>query len=709
MSVDVRQKFLEFFRQRGHLVIERQSVVPATADPTLLFINSGMAAMKDYFLGVANPPCDRIVTCQPCLRVGGKHNDLEEVGRTTRHHTFFEMLGNFSFGAYGHMEAVSFAWEFLTKELGVDRARLWVTVHPDDPCALDAWCKVGVTEERILRVPENVWAAGDIGPRGYCTEIFYDFGQDKVGALPDRGDTGERYIEIWNIVLIDRQVGADGAVKQLPQMCVDTGMGLERIEALLRGSCDSYDSNVVRECCALGPAGSISARIIADHARAAVFLIASGVRPGPAGREYVLRRIVRRAFKHQVQSELDNLMQHCAVRTVELMSPFYTNLVGKEVLVREVLDAELQKFQSGWRAATKILDRYTSESARQLSGDIAFKLHDTYGLPIDITESMCVERGLVVDHEGFEAAMAEQRERSRWVVAKPEFSGLERLSKTEFLGYKTLESKATIIGCFDQEGAIVDRLEYGGWVVLDRTPFYATSGGQASDHGHINEFFVSDVQKLADVWLHYLDGGVFVLGQEVYCAVDPTRRAKLRAHHSTIHLLCAALRKLQPNVVFCGSAVMPDKCRLDFTYAKPLDPAMLCAIADTINGWIARDLPCTTQVTTFKDAMDQNASTLPGAEYGDVVRVVSFGDVDIQLCGGTHVKSTAEIVGCAIIEARSISAGTKRIVLRSGLAYAEFAREQQELLDEVCRMLRTRPKTALRDVGCIAAQLGYKS
>lgn len=713
---NIRNMFIGFFKSKGHHELKQSSVVPVKYDPTLLFINSGMAAMKDYFAGVTTPPSKRIVTCQPCLRVGGKHNDLEEVGKTTRHHTFFEMLGNFSFGEYGRDEAVQMAWEFLTAVLHVKADKLWITVHPEDEKSREAWQKIGVASDRILKVADSVWAAGDIGPRGYCTEIFYDFGPQRSGELPDCGDTGDRYIEIWNIVLMGQYVDKDGMVRELPAPCVDTGMGLERIEAVLRNSYDSYDSYVISECMSLAPPGAdnIAVRIIADHARAAVFLIADGIYPGASGREYVLRRILRRALKHQISHDLDGLMKKCALKAIELMSVTYPHLATTQSIVQSTLDAELEKFRDGWQVGSKILDKYTNDAIEAgsaktstiLPGDTAFKLYDTYGFPLDMTEVICGERGFIVDHVGFEKAMQEQRNRSRCTVAKPEFAGIENYATTQFLGYEALVSEGNVIGCFDVQGKAVDRLDNGGWLVLDRTPFYATAGGQAADHGYIDGFPTVDVQKIQDVWLHQLERGAFKVGQPVQSIVDPTRRARLRVHHSTVHLLCAALRQIDPDVGFCGSAVMVDKCRLDFTYNKQITAEFLSNIENTINNWIALDIPSNQEFMSFKDAIDRNAGVVPGAQYPNIVRVITFGDIDIQLCGGTHVKSTAELSGCKIIECKSIAASTKRIVAKSGLAFAEhmveLTKKQESDISEIAKILRTSPKNVVQSVKKVA-------
>lgn len=697
-KTNLRQAFVDFFVAKNHLNLPCKSVL-SQQDPTLLFINSGMAAMKEYFLGAVQPPASRVVTCQPCLRVGGKHNDLEEVGQTTRHHTLFEMLGNFSFGDYGRKEAISMAWEFVTKVLGISPEKLWVTVHPEDSASRAVWCDIGV--EQILDVTENRWAAGDTGPRGYCTEIFYDFGDTYQGALPNLGDTGDRYIEIWNIVLMEECVEKDGTVNKLPAPCIDTGMGLERMEAVLCNSNDSYDSCVISQLRSLAnKPDSVSARILADHARAIVFLVADGVQPGPCGRNYVLRRIMRRALRHQITLKQSNLLGDMAAKTIALMSSHYPHLAKAADLVRTTIQTELDKFMQGWTVGSALLEReLASLDAPLLPGKVAFTLYDTHGFPLDLTESICKERGIEVDHAGFKKEMSAQQKRSAWQCKDSVmYSGIDKLDKTQFVGYELCASQAKILQLYLPDGTPTNTLTGCGWVVLDRTPFYAESGGQACDNGFIDYSHVVDVQKVDGVWVHKVERGAFTSNQEVSCTIDRSRRAVLRAHHSATHLLCAAIKKYCPDVVLHGSAVEVDKLRLDFAYPETLDRQFLARIERTINDWIAADIDCTVEHMKFKDAIDAGSATLPNKLYPSIVRVVSFDKCDIQLCGGTHVNSTAELGGFMIVGHGSIGAGVKRIFAKSGLALVQHALEQCDRLGQIAGMLKTKPADIERKI-----------
>jgi alanyl-tRNA synthetase len=702
LDMDLRKAFVNFFASKRHLEIPRHSVL-SQQDPTLLFINSGMAAMKEYFTGAVKPPSSRIVTCQPCLRVGGKHNDLEEVGRTTRHHTLFEMLGNFSFGDYGREEAISLAWEFITQHLNVTASKLWVTVHPEDARSRAVWEGVCIDRARILDVSENRWSAGDVGPRGYCTEIFYDFGPQYAGERPDHGDTGERYIEIWNIVLMEECVQPDGSISPLPAPCVDTGMGLERMEAVLQGSYDSYQSSVIQQLRNLArKSESVSARILADHARAIVFLVADNIHPGPTGRGYVLRRIMRRALRHQIELGEEGLLAEMAIKTIELMSGHYTHLADIRHLVSNIIEEELKKFQSGWEHGSALLQEAIHNlNDKILPGKLAFTLYDTHGFPLDLTESICRDQGIQIDHKGFECEMEKQRKRSAWSRSdKIMYTGINNLAKTNFVGYDTTNASATIIQLYSADGTPIDQLNGNGWIVLDTTPFYAESGGQAPDKGYIDNAQVSDVQKLDGVWVHKV-AGVFQVMQSVRCSVDRGRRATLRMHHSATHLLCAALKKYHPEVTFHGSCVEVDSLRLDFSYPHTVTQEFLRKIEQTINDWIGEDIPCSVQHMSFKDAIDAGSATLPNKQYPSIVRVVRFGDYDIQLCGGTHINSTAELGGFRIENAGSVGSGVKRISAKAGLALAQYMEQQYARLERIAQLLNTKPSDIERKISTL--------
>jgi len=705
--MDLRRKFIDFFKKHDHLELYFPSVLPKQ-DPTLLFVNSGMSTMKAFFAGTAKPPATRITTAQPCLRVGGKHNDLEMVGKTTRHHTLFEMLGNFSFGDYGRDEALSMAWEFITKELQIDPARLFITVHPKDMESKNVWLKIGASAERILFVDDNIWAAGDVGPRGFCTEIFYDFGPGLVGDKPDIGDTGERYIEIWNIVLMDECVTKDGSVEKLPAPCIDTGMGLERMEAVLSGSHDSYESPIMKELVALG-GGGVSARILADHARAIAFLIADGLQPGPCGRNYVLRRLLRRALRHQILLKKPDLLVTITSRAVELLQNQYPRLLHASENIIDIIQMESQKFTEGWKTGSEILENAIKklEANKVLPGAIVFNLYDTHGFPVDLTESICQERGIAIDFEEFEKEMQVQKTRSKKKLNnKVVFENLENIQDTQFIGYAQCACNASVVGLFNNDGSAEASISGGGWIALNQTPFYAESGGQASDTGFIDNMSVINVVCVGNVWLHQVERGVFGIDQEVKCAIDRATRNQLTIHHTATHLLYASLKKHLPAMTVCSSNVGVAQFKMDISYNR--ESIEVKKIESTMNEWIAEDLECKAEYMSFKNAQDLGAAVLPGAQYPDTVRVVSIGNIDIELCCGTHVKRTSELAQIKITEVKSIGAKVMRFTAVAGpmlIQYLEvMLKLTQEHLNQIGQDLGVAPMQARKKIALLVGK-----
>lgn len=690
LRASLREQFIKFFERNGHLELKHDSVIPKQ-DPTLLFINSGMASMKSYFTGLVEPPSKCIVTCQPCLRVGGKHNDLDEVGRTKRHHTFFQMLGNFSFGGYQKQEAISMAWEFITEVLNLPKERLWVTVYPQDKESAQAWKAIGVHTTRILPVAENVWLAGDSGPRGYCTEVFYDFGEQFSGHRPDAGDTGERYVEIWNLVFMDHQI-VKGKKIPLDTFCIDTGMGLERTEAVLRNSNDSFDSVVMSQLTDYS-GKDLSGKILADHARAAIFLIADGVQPGPTGRGYVLRRILRRALRYQMSGTGRIKLSEVAAMAVDLMKDEYPRLAGAKTNAISLIELEKQQFESGWRSGSKLLKAEISKigNGGLLSGKTAFKLYDTYGFPVDLAECMCREANVRIDAKEFNSEMAQQQSRSKALGKRIEYESIDTLPDTEFIGYDSYECESKVLALFDCHGNRTRSVNNGGWVVLDRTPFYAEAGGQEADTGLIDNVQVLDVIKIGEVWLHKIEGAFSATdGAVVRCAIDKGRRLDLRVHHSSTHLLVAAIRKLLNVNVTCGSAVGADRLRLDFACEEAIDDTTCRKIEQTVNQWIADDIKCSVKYMSFKDAVDMGAQVLPGNQYPAHVRVIDFDATDIQLCCGTHVRSTREIIALQVLERKAVGAGVKRITCKAGRALIRHLQQQ-------CAMGVSKQKTGVEN------------
>ena len=725
---EIRSAFLEFFRSKGHTIVPSSSLVPAN-DPTLLFTNSGMVQFKNVFLGSEKLKFARAADVQRCLRAGGKHNDLDSVGYTARHHTFFEMLGNWSFGDYFKREAIQWAWEFLTGVLKLDKERLWVTVYHTDDEAFGIWnTEIGVPAARIVRIgdnkgapfaSDNFWQMADTGPCGPCTEIFYDHGAEIAGGPPGSPDEdGDRYIEIWNLVFMQFDRAADGTLSKLPAPCVDTGMGLERLAAVLQHVHSNYEidlfQRLIREAAKLTNTSDLenkSLRVIADHIRACSFLIVDGVLPSNEGRGYVLRRIIRRALRHGYMLQKNGLGQmqpffHAMVPAlVEVMGEAYPELPAKRELVERALKAEEERFGETLEQGMKVFEDVAAKSSSKIiPGDAAFRLYDTYGFPVDLTADIARERGLSVDMAGFETAMEQQRERARSASHFDSKATLpaevaSALAPTQFLGYSTLSAEGAKIVAIVREGRAVDVLNAGeeAVVILDRTPFYAESGGQVGDTGVLSNadgrFDVADTIKLGGVFHAHLgrwQGAALRLGAALKAEVDAARRQATVLNHSATHLLHAALRTvLGTHVQQKGSLVAPDRLRFDFAHFQPISADELRRVEDMVNAEVRRNALAEVREMAYQDALDFGAIALFGEKYGDEVRVLKMGDFSTELCGGTHVGRTGDIGLFKIVSESGVAAGVRRIEAVTGANAIAFVAEEEARLDEIGALLST--------------------
>jgi len=713
---ELRQAFLDFFREEDHEVVASSPLVPGN-DPTLLFTNAGMVQFKDVFLGSDKRKYDRAATSQRCVRAGGKHNDLENVGYTTRHHTFFEMLGNFSFGDYFKRDAIKYAWEFLTETLGLDPSRLWVTVFDDDDEAADIWLnEMKVDAGRFSRLGEkdNFWAMGDTGPCGPCSEIFYDHGPDVAGGPPGSAEEdGDRYVEIWNLVFMQFDRNADGEMTPLPKPSVDTGMGLERVAAVMQGVHSNYQvdlfANLIEATAkTLGVKndGSSSLNVIADHIRACAFLIVDGVLPGNEGRGYVLRRIVRRAIRHGKKLGAHDLFFYKLVAPLAAeMGDAYPELKKSQAHVEKVLKKEEQRFAETLDQGMEILEGAIAGLAgKEIPGDVVFKLYDTFGFPVDLTADIARERDLSVDQSGFEDAMAGQRDRAR---AASKFSaigkdGIKTDAESEFLGYEGTEARCEVVALFN-DGKPVDKLNLGedGAVILSSTPFYAESGGQIGDTGTLavgdHSFTVVDTQKNNKAIIHYgsVQAGELSVGDKVEAHVDADRRQAIRLNHSATHLMHAALRSvLGDHVQQKGSLVAPDRLRFDFSHYEPVSAEQLAEIEDRVNDQIRRNVAADTKVMSYDAAVASGAIALFGEKYDDEVRVLNFGGFSVELCGGTHVDRTGDIGIFKITHETGIASGVRRIEAVTGKGALEWLNSRGQALNEVADKLKAQPDQA---------------
>ncbi|MGY6533905.1 MAG: alanine--tRNA ligase [Pararhodobacter sp.] len=726
---DIRSTFLDYFRRQGHAVVDSSPLVPRN-DPTLMFTNSGMVQFKNVFTGLEHRDYTRATTAQKCVRAGGKHNDLDNVGYTARHHTFFEMLGNFSFGDYFKDDAIAFAWELLTRDFGIAKDRLLVTVYHTDDEAASIWKKVaGLPDDRIIRIAtdDNFWRMGPTGPCGPCTEVFYDHGDHIWGGPPGSPDEdGDRFIEIWNLVFMQNEQHEDGRLTELPNQSIDTGMGLERIGALLQGKHDNYDTDLMRtliEASAQATGtdpdgkGKTHHRVIADHLRATAFLIADGVMPSNEGRGYVLRRIMRRAMRHAHMLGTDAPVMHRLVSAlVRGMGGHYLELQRAQSLITETLQLEETRFRQTLDRGLKLLDAELDKlpEGAALPGEAAFRLYDTYGFPLDLTQDALREKGRAVDTAGFDAAMAEQKAKARaaWSGSGDAadlaiwFELAEAHGATEFLGYETESAEGQVLALID-DGKPVETAQGSVQIVVNQTPFYAESGGQVGDAGFIRSDTgtaeITDTQRRAGVVVHLarVIEGVLKRGQPVKLEVAHDRRRMIRANHSATHLLHEALRRaLGDHVAQRGSLNAPDRLRFDFSHSAALPPADLARVEAEVNAFIRQDSPVETRIMAPDDARALGAQALFGEKYGDEVRVVSMGFLpgtakgaegatySIELCGGTHVARTGEIGACVILGDSASSAGVRRIEALTGEAALAHLRAQEARLQEVAALLK---------------------
>lgn len=731
---EIRQKFLSFFESKGHQVVASSPLIPAN-DPTLLFTNAGMVQFKDVFTGKETRPYHRAVSSQRCVRAGGKHNDLENVGYTARHHTFFEMLGNFSFGDYFKRDAIHYAWELLTQAYGLPAEKLWVTVYHEDDEAYDIWAnEVKVPAERIIRIgdnkgaryaSDNFWQMADTGPCGPCSEIFYDHGPDVWGGPPGSPEEdGDRYIEIWNLVFMQFERDAQGNMNPLPKPCVDTGMGLERIAAVLQHVHSNYEIDLFQSLikAAARETGCTdlknnSLKVIADHIRACSFLVVDGVIPSNEGRGYVLRRIVRRALRHGHKLGQSGVFFHRLVADlVGQMGQAYPELATQQQRVEQVLRQEEERFSETLENGMKILDAALSglPEGGLLDGQTLFTLYDTYGFPVDLTADICRERKVNVDLDGFEVAMNRQREQAR---AAGKFKAVEGLSyngvETRFQGYESLEAQGRVTALY-VDGTQVDRIHPGSdaVVVLDVTPFYAESGGQVGDEGVLEsssaQFQVADTQKIqSQVFGHHgrLLSGELAVGDVVAARVDGRRRARTMRNHSATHLLHKALREvLGGHVQQRGSLVDPDKTRFDFAHDAPVTPEQIVAIENIVNAQVLDNAAVKAQVMGYDEAVQGGAVALFGEKYGDEVRVLDIG-FSRELCGGTHVSRTGDIGLFKIVSEGGVAAGVRRIEAITGDNAVAWVQHTNSTLVQAAGLLKTQPAELLNRIGALQAQL----
>ncbi|MEK6365187.1 MAG: alanine--tRNA ligase [Burkholderia gladioli] len=736
-AAEIREKFLKFFESKGHTIVRSSSLVPGN-DPTLLFTNSGMVQFKDVFLGTESRPYSRATTSQRSVRAGGKHNDLENVGYTARHHTFFEMLGNFSFGDYFKKDAIHYSWELLTSVYGLPKEKLWVTVYHDDDEAYDIWAKeVGVPTERIIRIgdnkgaryaSDNFWQMGDTGPCGPCSEIFYDHGPDVWGGPPGSPEEdGDRYIEIWNLVFMQFNRDAQGNMTRLPKPSIDTGMGLERIAAVLQHVHSNYEidlfQNLIKAAAretGVADLTNNSLKVIADHIRACSFLIVDGVIPGNEGRGYVLRRIVRRAIRHGYKLGRKGAFFHKLVADlVAEMGGAYPELKEAEGRVTDVLRQEEERFLETIEHGMTILDAALAEldakGAKQLDGELAFKLHDTYGFPLDLTADVCRERGMTVDEPAFDDAMARQREQARAAGKFKATQGLEYSgAKTTFHGYEDIAFDDAKIVALYVGGTAVQQAQAGeqAVVVLDHTPFYAESGGQVGDQGVLanaaTRFAVEDTLKVqADVIGHHgtVEQGTLKVGDTLRAEIDAARRARTERNHSVTHLMHKALREvLGSHVQQKGSLVDADKTRFDFAHNAPMSDGEIRRVEAIVNAEILANAPGIVSNMSYDDAVKGGAMALFGEKYGDEVRVLDLG-FSRELCGGTHVRRTGDIGFFKIVMEGGVAAGIRRVEAITGDNALRYVQELDARLNTAASMLKAQPAELTQRIGQVQDQV----
>jgi alanyl-tRNA synthetase len=720
-SNEIRSTFLRYFRDRGHEIVPSSPLVPAN-DPTLLFTNAGMVQFKDVFLGADKRPYKRAVTSQRCVRAGGKHNDLENVGYTARHHTFCEMLGNFSFGDYFKQVAIQYCWELLTEVYGLPAERLWVTVFEEDQEAEDIWKKdIGVDPKRFSRcgLKDNFWSMGDTGPCGPCSEVFYDHGPEVEGGPPGSPDEdGDRYIEIWNLVFMQFNRDAGGTMTPLPKPSVDTGMGLERLAAVLQGVHSNYETDLftalIERAAEITDAKDLhdkSLRVIADHIRSCAFLVVDGVVPSNEGRGYVLRRIIRRAIRHGHKLGISEPFFYLLVESLEAqMGQAYPELAERRPMVERILKQEEERFSETLDQGMRILDEAIENlSAKEIPGETVFMLYDTFGFPVDLTADIARERGLSVDMTGFKEAMEGQRKRAR-AASQFEVSGDKGLTVegcSEFIGYDHLQKESKVIALLS-EGEQVESLgpEDRGMVVLESTPFYSEGGGQVGDRGELSSngarFEVEDTQRRGEAVVHYgvMTDGEIRVGDKLLARVDRQRRRAIARNHSATHLLHAALREvLGKHVMQKGSLVAPDRLRFDFSHYEPVGKEQLSRIEDLVNHWVLQNDDAVTRVMALDKARESGAIALFGEKYDDPVRVLSFGEYSTELCGGTHVAKTGDVGLFKLTSETGVAAGVRRVEAVTGEGALHWVRDLEDRIGGVASMLKSDRDSVMEKVG----------
>lgn len=718
-TAQIRQQFLDFFASKQHQIVPSSSLIPGN-DATLLFNNAGMVQFKDVFLGAESRPYTRATSSQRCVRAGGKHNDLESVGYTARHHTFFEMLGNFSFGDYFKQDAIKFAWEFLTEVVKLPQEKLLVTIYHDDEEAFEYWSKdIGLSEDRIIRIAtsDNFWSMGDTGPCGPCSEIFYDHGEHIWGGPPGTPEEdGDRFIEIWNLVFMQYNRQSDGTMLPLPKQSVDTGMGLERISAILQGVHSNYEIDLFQGL--IAAAASVtnaqdmddkSLRVVADHIRSCAFLISDGVMPSNEGRGYVLRRIIRRAVRHGNKlGAQGSFFYKLVAALIEQMGQAYPELAKQQEIIEKVLRIEEEQFGKTLERGLAILEESLSDLKGDIiPGDLVFKLYDTYGFPADLTADVARERQMTIDHQGFEECMAVQRKTAQQAgkFGADYNEQLKSEKLTEFKGYDSTHHSATVVEIF-AGGEAVQLLEDGqqGIVVLDRTPFYAESGGQTGDTGTITvaggEFNVTNTTKLGNAFAHHgtVQGRIGV-NDKVDATIDDARRDSIKKNHTATHILHEALRQLLgDHVGQKGSLVQPDRLRFDFSHFEAVTKDELREIERVVNDEIRRNFALNTELMAIDDAKAKGAMALFGEKYDDEVRVVTIGDYSIELCGGTHVERAGDIGLFKIVSESGIAAGVRRIEAVTGADAVAYVSEQEQQLHDVAALVKGDSASVLEKV-----------
>tara|TARA_A100001011_G_C14306563_1_gene843458 strand:+ start:413 stop:3040 length:2628 start_codon:yes stop_codon:yes gene_type:complete len=712
-SSEIRSKFIDFFTSKGHVYVDSSPIIPSNDDKTLLFTNAGMVQFKDIFLGIKESKYKSAVTSQKCLRAGGKHNDLDNVGFTNRHHTFFEMLGNFSFGDYFKIEAIQYAWEFLTVELKIPKDKMWITVHSSDDEAKDIWLdEIGISKDRlsIISTNDNFWSMGDVGPCGPCTEIFYDFGDKYEGNPPGHGDEGERYVEIWNLVFMQFNRISKDKIIELPKPSVDTGMGLERICAVMQNEHSNYDTDLfipILEYIKKNVDKKFhkevsSMKVIADHIRSIAFLISEGIRPSNEGHGYVLRRIIRRAIRHsqKINFKKENFLELVPIFINTLLNQYKD--IDQKKNINKVLVLEIDKFQETLDTGLEILDKniskiITNKENRIISGELLFLLYDTYGFPVDLSSTIAKENNFSIDLDSFEVLMKEQKinsKRSNKFENQNSFN-LVNNYVTDFTGYTNYKNESSILDIYvDGEDVLEINIDQEGYIIINPCPFYAESGGQIGDSGIVftdeGKFLVNDTQKKGDtIYLHGKQvEGRLKRDQLVISEIDQLKRDNIKINHSATHLLHSALiNNIGKNVQQKGSLVSDSKLRFDFSCEKPINKEALEKIENEVNRNIDSKIPAETKLMSKDEAINMGAMALFGEKYDENVRVLSFGDVSVELCGGTHVNNTGDIGIFKILSESSISSGIRRIEAITGMSAENYLKKRDNLISDICQTL----------------------